>query len=521
MTNSVGWGDNHMLNGCPTPFRRSPSDATWQLEKSNLKKYPHFDSLISAVDAVALATDAARVAKHAFYPFMLYSQRWTRFAGKGQTGEVKTRPIRYAARRDAYIFSYYRYLLSRPYEDELRRLNLDASVLAYRRILTADGSGKCNIHFAQEAIARIKQLGSCCVIALDISGYFESLDHGNLKRLWCRMLGVAKLPADHFHVFEAITKYAVVDKEKVYERLGHFGPKRTTSTGKRVNGYLTPYKKMPKQLCTGKEFQEKIAGGSGGKSIIEKRYKPFGIPQGAPISDLLANLYLIDFDSIVAGWVRDAGGAYFRYSDDILIVVSGDEAAGRNLMTQTRELIRRFGDKLVIKEKKSSLFMFEPERDKQRFRLLHGTQGKNGLEYLGFRYDGQRVYLRDATLSNLRRKIAGAAYREAAAHARRYPDKDASQLKALFNYEGLIKQFGRVEDFPELQHDYRKWTFWTYATKAAKHFGPLGMSILRQLRSHRSSIKYQVDINLERAVLRRNTRTASPPAPNQQVLPAN
>jgi hypothetical protein len=190
------------------------------------------------------------------------------------------------------------------------------------------------------------------------------------------------------------------------------------------------------------------------------------------------------------------------------------------LMTRARELIRQFGDKLQIKEEKSSLFVFEPEGHRQRCQLRHGTQGKNGLEYLGFRYDGQRVYLRDATLSNLRRKISGAAYREAAAYARRYPDKDVSQLKARFNYEWLIKHFGRVQDFPELQHDYRKWTFWTYATKAAKHFGPLGTSILRQLRNHRASIKYRVDLSLERAVLRRDIRTAKCSIPNQQVLPA-
>jgi hypothetical protein len=479
----------------------------WRLSESDLKKYPHFDPLISAKEAEALATDADRVAKHAFYPFMLYPQRWTRFAEKGKKGKLKERPIRYAARRDAYIFSRYRHALSQKYEDELKRHDLDTSVLAYRRIPIAGGEGgKCNIHFACEAISKIRELGSCCVIALDISSYFESLDHTQLKALWCRMLGVNRLPADHFHVFEAITQYAVVDKEKVYERLGHFGVKRTTNTGEPIKGYLTPHGKMPKHLCDGKEFQEKIAGGNGEKSIIQKRYKPYGIPQGAPISDLLANLYLFDFDNIVAGWARDVGGAYYRYSDDILIVVPGNEETGRNLMARTRDLIGQFGDKLMIKEEKSSLFVFEPHGDGQKFRLIHGNQGKNGLEYLGFRYDGQRVYLRDATLSNLWRKVTRAAYREAAAYARRFPDKNTSQLKSLFNYERLIKQFGKVEDFGEVQHDYRKWTFWTYATKASEVFGPLGKTILRQLRKHRTSIKQRADKSLEQAVVRREKR---------------
>jgi len=180
---------------------------SWSLKESDLKKYPHFDSWISAKEAQALATDPDRVAKHTFYPFMLYQQQWNRFAEKGQKGEPKKRPIRYAARRDAYIFSNYRYLLSERYEVELKRLGLAGSILAYRRIRSVSGEGgKCNIHFAHDAILKIRELGDCCVVALDISSYFESLDHARLKALWCRMLGVDKLPRDHFRVFEAITE---------------------------------------------------------------------------------------------------------------------------------------------------------------------------------------------------------------------------------------------------------------------------------------------------------------------------
>ena len=343
----------------------------------------------------------------------------------------------------------------------------DGSILAYRHIPISEGQGgKCNIHFAHDAFLKIRELGECCVIALDISGYFESLDHAKLKDLWCRLLGLQRLPMDHFHVFNAITQYAWVDKEELYERLGHFGVKRIIN-GNPIKGYLTKYKEVPKCLCHGKEFREKVLGSHGHKSIIKRNYKPYGIPQGAPISDLLANLYLIDFDGTVAGWVHEIGGAYFRYSDDILIVVPGAETFGRDLMARTRELIRQFGAKLEIKEKKSSLFVLQKTGTDQKCQLVHGTQGKNGLEYLGFRYDGRRVYLRDATLSNLRRKVARAAYSDAEACARRYPDKDATRLKKLFNYERLVKRFGRVEDFGEMPSEYRNWTFWTYAKRAS------------------------------------------------------
>jgi len=481
----------------------------WHLSRSDLKKYPHFDPLISAEEGEAYATDKQRVARHAFFPFIQYSQRWTRFPKQGEKRPPKKRPIRYAARQDAYIFSYYRHLLSQKYEAELVRLGLDASILAYRHIPISNGlGGKCNVHFAHDAFSKIRQLGDCCTIALDISAYFESLDHGRLKDLWSRMLGVERLPADHFQVFKAITGYAWTEKVEVYERLGHFGEKKTTG-GKLIKGYLTPYKKMPKCLCTGSVFREKIAGSSGQKTIIKKNSKPYGIPQGAPVSDLLANLYLIDFDSTVAHWVRDVGGAYFRYSDDILILVPGDEKEGLSLMERTRALIGNFGAELKIKKEKSSLFVFQRDGIYQKFQLFQGTQGRNGLEYLGFRYDGKHVYLRDATLSNLLRKIARAAYGDAEACAKRYPDKEAAELRKLFNYERLIKRFGRAEDFGEMQREYRKWTFWTYAKRASTVFGTLGKPILRQLRRHRDFIHRRADKALEGAVIRRERRKTS------------
>src|ERR1700723_396710 len=259
----------------------------WHLQNSDLKNYPHFDPMISREEGEACATDSERVARHAFFPLIQYDQRWTRFAPKGIKGDVKKRPIRYAARQDAYIFMRYRHLLDAPYEAELARLNLGDSVLAYRKISASDGrGGKCNIHFARDAFLKIRDLGGCIAFALDISGYFESLDHSKLKNLWCRLLRVGKLPADHLQVFRAITQYSWVEKEKLYERLGHFGVKRVVD-GLQIKGYLTHYRKIPKRLCTGQKFREKLLGKPGQKSIVERNYKPYGIPQGAPISDLL------------------------------------------------------------------------------------------------------------------------------------------------------------------------------------------------------------------------------------------
>lgn len=477
----------------------------WDLNESDLKRYPHFDSHISPIEAKSLATDPRKVKSHTFYPFMLYEQRWTRFSPKGQIGKPKSRPIRYAARRDAYIFSYYRYLLSQRYEAEIRRLGLSENILAYRHIPVSSGfGGKCNIHFAHEAFLKIQEIGNCCAIVLDISSYFEHLDHSQLKRLWCRLLGVEKLPPDHFKVFQAITKYAVVDKQKVYERLGFFGEKRKAKNGRPINGYLKPYNEIPSRLCTGKEFQEKIARQGTQKSIIKINYKSYGIPQGAPISDLLANLYLIDFDKIVAENIHSKGGEYYRYSDDILLIVPGNGDEGCGVLEWMSGLIKQYGSKLEIKPEKSSVFLFENATKNQRCTLLNGKKGRNGIEYLGFRYDGKAVYLRDSTISNLYRKVTRAARRDSIELARRYPDKNVSELKLKFNYERLIKRFGRVEGFYKGQRNYITWTFWTYAKRASDIFGKLGHPIIKQLRNHKTNIHHKADKELERAVFKRD-----------------
>ena len=171
------------------------------------------------------------------------------------------------------------------------------NVIAYRKIPAGlHGSGKCNIHFADEAFSAVARLGNCCAVALDISKFFESIDHDRLKRVWCGLLGIDRLPDDHWAVFKAITRYAEVDRDLAYERLGF--------ANRRRNGgweYLRSKREMPIQLCSPSDFRRKIAGTDG---LIAPNANAYGIPQGAPLSDLLANAYLMDFDvAPVAGSV--------------------------------------------------------------------------------------------------------------------------------------------------------------------------------------------------------------------------
>lgn len=57
------------------------------------------------------------------------------------------------------------------------------------------------------------------------------------------------------------------------------------------------------------------------KEIIKKMRKKEEIPQGTAISAFLSNIYIIDFDKVVAKYIKSFQGLYLRYSDDIIMVL--------------------------------------------------------------------------------------------------------------------------------------------------------------------------------------------------------
>lgn len=470
---------------------------------ASVRRYPHFDPVISAAEAEALATDPTRVATHTFYPFLKYDEGWTLYAEKGKQGKRKDRPIRFAARLDSCIFSYYRHLLSAPYEARLCSEGLSNSVIAYRRIPKPGGGGQSNIDFALSAVQEIQSQGNCCTIALDISSFFETLDHQRLQDVWADLLMVSRLPTDHFKVFQAITRYAYVDVMKAYTRLGYYGDK-TDRNGKVRPGYLKARKDMPVQLCDGRTFQEKIARSSTHPSIIEVNKGGMGVPQGAPLSDLLANAYLLEFDKFLQDICSKCGGRFFRYSDDILVIAPVLEADAIELEKEIRSAITTHGKGLVIKEDKSAIHRFNTDGDRQTVCTIKATD-KDGkpmpnkpFEYLGFRYDGRFMFIRDKTMSNLHRKIASVCKATAIRQVKRYRGKSVHEILALTDIEKLIQAFGSVEDFYLKAADYRSWTFTTYAKRASKAMGALGKPIVGQIRNLRGAVRRRLEYELTR-----------------------
>ena len=157
---------------------------------------------------------------------------------------------------------------------------------------------KSNIHIAKEAFDYIRELGDAYVMIGDFTGFFDNLDHEYLKRQWCTVMRFDTLPEDHYAVFKNVTKYSTWELEDLLKitslNLKEFNKRRIALD-------KTEYRKNRKH--------------------ISKNTKSYQIPQGSPISAVLANIYMIDADKYVNEYVTSLGGIYRRYSDDFIVVI--------------------------------------------------------------------------------------------------------------------------------------------------------------------------------------------------------
>lgn len=495
------------LTRCSRPLSRRPMDDEFDFTAKDLKHYPHFDAPITLKEIRQLVTVPQRVATNSFYPFFLYEESWQPYRSMDAAKpDKKTRPIRYGARRDAYIFAFYRRKLSRLYEARLREMGIENCPIAYRQVLKPGrGGGKCNIDFAKDAFDEIDRLGDCVAVALDIKGYFENLDHKRIKNIWCDLLGVDELPPDHYAVFKNITKYRYVDQRSVYSRLGYFGMRERN--GNMVPGFLTPYRDMPKQLCSNEDFRAKICGGDPkyGPSLVQKNILLHGIPQGAPISDLIANFYMLEFDAVMAEYARARGERYMRYSDDILLILPGVNSEARAAIEFATAEMRKHGPELRIKDAKTCVAQFQRAPGGLQFHHLKqrpDEAAKNGFEYLGFRYDGRRVYVRDSTISRFYSKVAGAAKRDGRRHVESNSAMDVGELIGSFDYPLFSQRFSKVKK-SNLTSDCRSWTFYSYLKRSAEAFGLKGGRIVRQAHGFEEFMKNRVRLAIMSGVAKR------------------
>lgn len=316
----------------------------------------------------------------------------------------KPRLINFPSHIDGNIYAYYSMVIGEKYELFLKNEQLDKSVISFRKISTVNNNkniSMCNIHFAKNVFDCIELRQNCYVLCLDISGFFDNLNHGILKKMWMKLLNESKLPKDHYQVFKSLTNYAYVNKKELYKEL---------------NLSLNARKlyRPDKRLCDIQKFRNQVRG----KKLIKKNLKSKGIPQGSPISGMLSSIYMMNFDKNVANKIKEVGGEYFRYCDDMIFIFEqGNQQEIQDLVLKEIDIL-----KLKINDKKT-----------QHIEFQNGVVKKSGnpsfnyphkLQYLGILYDGNNVFLRETGLSKFHYKLRK-AIRMRSAHYRRL--KDANQ----------------------------------------------------------------------------------------------
>lgn len=402
----------------------------WYVRKS----FAHFDTPLDFENAIALVSTPTRVTSHAFRPFIGYVESKRRFRkedGRAITS-TKDRPLRYCSHQDGYIHSFYAKQLSEHYERFIRDNGLTATVIGYRK-----GLGT-NVDLAKAAFEEIRRRSSCCVIALDISSFFDCIDHKILKDNLCEMLGGHLLSSDWYNVYKSMTKFSWVEIDQLAKRLG----------------FDENY--PPRPICSVSKFRNLVRGDDGiHESLINRNANRYGIPQGSPLSALFSNIYMAHFDLACASALASSGSFYRRYSDDIFIIT--DTTSGDEAIDLIKREMNHLGPALKINDEKTEVSLFQ--------KLASGVfECDKPITYLGLTYDGKRTLLRGRTISRYYRRMTYAT-RQAVRTAQK------SKSKKVF----LRKLY---RDLSHLGHQ----NFYTYAKRTSKTLDD--PTAVRQLRRH-------------------------------------
>jgi len=291
--------------------------------------------------------------------------------------KTKIRPLTYCSNFEKIIYIYYNQILEKLYEKKLQDLGLEKNVLAYRKIekqkVEEEVKNKCNIDFALDSFKEIKNIleekNECTAIALDISGFFDNISHKTILKEWQSLFPETnKLPDDHFRIYKSITKFSFIRKKELIKKV--YGLKNRKAEKKAIYGWSTKkekedFEKLSKEeqskygtLFIHKSEESKIKKviklckdyeKLNNSQILIKAFQSnkndFGIPQGLPLSGVISNISFVSLDLKIKEVCNDYNAKYFRYCDDILVILPKTD---RTIVDEVENIIK----KIIEKEKK-------------------------------------------------------------------------------------------------------------------------------------------------------------------------
>lgn len=181
-----------------------------------------------------------------------------------------------------------------------------------------------------------------------------------------------------------------------------------------------------------------------------------GVPQGGPLSPLLANILLNELDKEL----EKRGLCFVRYADDFVILVKSKRAGERVMHSIQGFLEKRL--KLKVNEAKSQVVQ----------------TGK--LEFLGFKFVGSKICWSDKAFSEFKwrlRRLTGRSWFVSMEYRLK---KLSEYVRGWMNYFG-ISEFYKV--IPLVEHWLRRrvrmcyWKQWPRMRTRIKHLLKLGVSL--------------------------------------------
>lgn len=420
------------------------------------KQYLHLDLSVSAENPedwkCLISKEAVR--KRAFYPFLRTvksNKRYQKVDGKRRKHPdgPKERGICCAAHHDSLVYSWYSFLLEQAFENRIKTSVLDECILAYR------AKGKNNLHFSKEVFDYISQTEECVSIATDVTGFFDNLDHKILKYAWKDFLGEPVLPPDHYNVFKAMTRFRWLEEEEMVTALGEKEYAKRTRR---------------RRITHPAVFRQKLV------PIQKTNTKKCGIPQGAPLSAVLSNLYMYELDMKMQQFAAQCNGIYRRYSDDLLLIVP--KAFSEAAEEFTVECLQQ--RELSVNPKKTEIRYFQ-RADTGVLSCLSKTGIPASMQYLGLEFNGRVIRIRSASLAKYHHRLRRSVHKTV-------------RRSLTHNKKGRGKVFKRAL--------YSRYThlgqsnFISYTKRAAKITG--SQAIIRQLGNTISRVNQQVSRELSR-----------------------
>ena len=337
---------------------------------NDTKPYAHFDLRVSlSMPSIRkYVMDRTKIVTHSFYPFIHFEKKNSRY---GKKGPKKPRELYYCSHLDRCVYQRYAFLLNYQYNIWACENNIDDVAIAYR-----DKLGKNNIDFAKDAFDAIRSFPQCFILVGDFTNFFDNLEHQYLKKMMCEVLGVERLPQDYFSVFKNITRFSSWDWKDIVKAAGENIAER--GVRKKINSKET--------LLTKEQFQKN-------KKDIKKNISGVGVPQGAPISAVLSNIYMIKFDKDIKRYVTSKGGIYMRYSDDFIIVLPYErDAEIADFTSYIFSYVESMKGLIDLQKEKTSCYTYKDE-------VIYEGDQPSSINYLGFLFDGKSIRIRPRAIT--------------------------------------------------------------------------------------------------------------------------